>query len=937
MGLVAKVALELLEKDPSFIIYSIQNPLKEPMLRVFKHQSLLLWRVIVSNPIRTLVGDEIGLGKTIEASEIMWYLKKRGACKFLLLLPKILIPQWRSELKRFFSEIEIHILNQRNIGGYASARFKPGYYLISIDLAKRDKYKHYLKSVKWDVVVIDEAHNLGGDGLRDKLLEELEFEHALMLSATPHRGKSKRYLRVLSHLDNSISEEKYKQLDSRDFYMRTHNCLIHRRTKNLVNQLEDEPIFPRCDVIAVIAESTEDEKKFSNEIVDFLRELLATSNNELPVGLLAAILRKRVSSSPRAAINTLEKIVGSVSGESTDIRIAEKIMGESYEELGEVAEELGMEEADADEILDRVVEAYGGKLEERHIRRLAKFLEMARKLEEKDSKIETLKDIINYHIERGEKVIVFTEYKDTLRYLAEKLKEFEPVTIYGGMEKEWEQRIKEFVESERKNVLIATDVASEGLNLQVANVIINYEPPWTPVKLEQRMGRAWRLGQTKDVFVYNLFLSTKADMEIASILYGKLLNIKEALHDVKNTLGEHVHVAHKREITSSEEIIDPSTIPPEITYTTKTGRRRKRNFTELQIALAHLSGELDEFVTEIGRQIEELRREIREKRIYPFEAVQLLKNLTEKFGCASAKKIEKLLVHVAKIEADKECKPTEVKRTIEEFAKRWPRYLVVQDSKESIDFIMIAKVDFDSHSIEIPLAYSDGKLLFGAKLLEYVIDVVSRAIEPNDVYSRQAIEPNEGRIKYLLQDCLQSILKSYKEYSNFDNIGKMWRDFGIKDIKLEVISTILRVPEFSSETVDENYRQKVGHEGEKFAEEYEKSRGYEVEHRQTLMIYDLYSYFPSEKDMREGERPNERYIEVKAHGKGSKFVTLTEGEFHFGKEMGEKYWLYLIYNVLSDNPILIALQDPFNKHKLKVTKDREEIVVIREIYKVSLG
>lgn len=137
------------------------------------------------------------------------------------------------------------------------------------------------------------------------------------------------------------------------------------------------------------------------------------------------------------------------------------------------------------------------------------------------------------------------------------------VTAYGGLsENEYDRRFREFLEN--ADVLIATDVASEGLNLRKANVVVNYEPSWTPIKLEQRMGRVWRMGQQRDVTVYNLFLGKRSDEELAELLYTKMLRIRDALSDVKNIVGESIEWATSRMIESVEEMIDTSSLPSSV-------------------------------------------------------------------------------------------------------------------------------------------------------------------------------------------------------------------------------------------------------------------------------------------------------------------------------------------------------------------------------------
>jgi superfamily II DNA/RNA helicase len=172
-------------------------------------------------------------------------------------------------------------------------------------------------------------------------------------------------------------------------------------------------------------------------------------------------------------------------------------------------------------------------------------------------------------------------------------------------------------------VLLATDVASEGLNLQIANIVVNYEPPWTPVKLEQRMGRVWRLGQDKDVTVYNLFLGTRADIDVVEKLYKKVLNVAEALEDVKNVLGESVE---------SVEMFLSRTIEEELPLI---------DVTENKLISAQLRGTFDKEVDEIEERIREVRANL--SSAYPVENEKNLKSLIDRLGLPSELEIAKVL------------------------------------------------------------------------------------------------------------------------------------------------------------------------------------------------------------------------------------------------------------------------------------------------------
>jgi len=918
-NLLARFTAELMENDPSFFIYSAQNNYGN--FKPYIHQQLLLWRLSLPEKLRVIIGDEIGLGKTIEAILAIKHLQKRGGGKFLLLLPKSLKRQWKYELRKFFPEIEIYELNSGNIPILCREDANNGVYVVSIDTAKTEKNSVFIRRVKWDAIVIDEAHNLGSDSKRDALVRSLNAENVIFLSATPHRGDTKRYLRLLSHLDKKIDPDK-KKFNSPDFFRKTHNTLIHRRTKKIVNEVESEKVFPNCRVLAVITEASKTEKQFGNDISDFLASVLKSRDEGSPVGLLVALMRKRVSSSPRAAIKTLERIIRP-KDENANVKetVAEKLLGESFEDLGEALENTDAEEAD--EVYEAVFEKYRDSLLPGEISRLAEFIEMARRIEkERDSKLEALKDILDAHIARKEKVIVFTEYKDTLEYLAEKLEtNYSIITTYGGLsEDELNRRFKEFLEY--KDVLITTDVASEGLNLQEANIVVNYEPPWTPIKLEQRMGRVWRMGQKKDVSVYNLFLGTRSDIELAKILYEKMLSIRDALSDVKNAIGEDIQYATSRIIESADEMIDTSTLPSSVKY-----RNKVRRVTEHQLIRAQLRGELDEFVEAIMDHIKQLRFELNLKRVYPVENAQTIRTLSERLGLIPMNKNEELLRKAISTALGLEVhqQPWLLLSNLKQEGNEIPEYLFVVDDKEGVDYVALAEVDLGSHKLKVPAVFSDNQLLMGAKALQYLLDIVERAIVPDEVYTRETLMPSIYAVKNRLTEALNPLTLPYRDYG--------W-NAEIKDVKVDILCRVLRLGR-DSLTSSKNYAINVGVEAEKFAEEYEKSRGFRVDSRQSIRKYDFYSFKEEEADKPEGLRKEERYIEVKGHGKGGCWFSMPPEEFEFGKKMGDKYWLYIVWNILETNPILVAFKNPFNRDIFDVKAREEEIVIRKTIYQIK--
>jgi superfamily II DNA or RNA helicase len=853
----------------------------------YVHQQLLLWKWRLRKEVKVLVGDEIGLGKTIEAALLLKALiVDRSVKRILVLVPKILRDQWYRELSNFFGSYHVKVIDSEDDMRQLSLESKDFMiFIISIDLAKREVYRRYFEN-RWDVLVVDEAHYLGGDSLRDYFVRSLNAEHRIYLSATPHRGKADKYLRLVGHLGNVRSIQ-----DTKKF--------VERRTKRLVNKLRKElhgggnvkPVFSNCRVVAIVARATDEEKQFSEEITSFLEYIIRSRNMNEPVLLLTTLIRKRVSSSPRAAVETLKRMLGKrFSGaEKIDQKLLKSLASGAVEDLSEALE--GFKASEVDEIYEKVTEAFAAGLNDGKLVRLGGLLDLAESIKEDDSKLKILKVILRLHTSRGEKVIVFTEYKDTLDYLSENLGEFNPVTIYGGLdEMEIKGRVEEF--RDRGTVLLATDVASEGLNLQIANIVVNYEPPWTPVKLEQRMGRVWRLGQDKDVTVYNLFLGTRADIDVVEKLYKKVLNVAEALEDVKNVLGESVE---------SVEMFLSRTIEEELPLI---------DVTENKLISAQLRGTFDKEVGEIEERIREVRANL--SSAYPVENEKNLKSLIDRLGLPSELNIAEVLRG----------------RFEQALGRIEGKVALIFSNEPGYCYGGIARVDLGGFSVEFPLYIEEvyegdvlkvrsGKIGLGAFL--ELCRVAERAIIPDEAYvskgseilEARRLEPSSTGVRGLVRDLLKSINP----------------EAGIMSVTFEKFFTIVKLPQEALAT-SRRYSKETGQMGEDLVKRLEEFRGASVVERKTLGSYDFYTYDPSESNQPEGKRESERYIEVKTHGRGGEWLRLEEGEAEFARNCGQKYWLYTVWMLYGPgDSLILCFRNPLNNPSFRAIEGEEEIIV----------
>jgi len=291
-------------------------------LEHFLHQYEILALLSVRRPIRVLIADEIGLGKTITALAVCKYLEKLGATKrTLVIVPRVLLPQWLGEMEKM-GIVNVFDIERTSIKTLERMNFPVGYYIGSIDLLKREEYKESISCVDWDLIIVDEAHKLSITGPRKTIRYEeiggligsrLDI-NTIFLTATPHKGVPEDYISRLKLLDPMLGSP--KELDRREFYSSTHETLVFRRTKESINNIyEKREIFKPAKFHALALPATEQERKFNQRLLEFMRTKLrefadmGLLADPRVIPLLMALLFKRASSSPKAVMLTIERML----------------------------------------------------------------------------------------------------------------------------------------------------------------------------------------------------------------------------------------------------------------------------------------------------------------------------------------------------------------------------------------------------------------------------------------------------------------------------------------------------------------------------------------------------------------------------------------------------------------------------------------------------
>ena len=513
------------------------------------HQIRALARAMSHERIRYLLADEVGLGKTIEAGLIMLELKLRGLVRrTLVVAPKGLVSQWVSELRLHFGEKfqlvlpedlkSLRRLADLGDGELATANswrscaqavvpmdsVKPlekrrGWSAAQVAEYNRERFEDLI-SAGWDLVIVDEAHRLGGSTeqvARFKLGQGLAeaAPYLLLLSATPHQGKTDAFQRLLSLLDarafpdlNSVTRERVQPY-------------VIRTEKRRAIDVAGQPLFkPRSTTLFPVA--WEERHRSQQLLYQLVTEYVRVGYNQAMrekrnyIGFLMLLMQRLVVSSTRAIRTALERRLAALAEPQEQLSLFTAYSEEEWADLD------GQEQAEI--LLGSRFKAL--KNERVEVKRL---LEAAVRCEQigPDAKAEALLEWI-YRLQAEErdpglKVLLFTEFVPTQEMLREFLlaRGFFVACLNGSMDMDERRRVQEEFAGEAR-ILISTEAGGEGLNLQFCHVVINYDIPWNPMRIEQRIGRVDRIGQNQTVRAVNFFIEESVEYRVREVLEEKL-------------------------------------------------------------------------------------------------------------------------------------------------------------------------------------------------------------------------------------------------------------------------------------------------------------------------------------------------------------------------------------------------------------------------------
>ena len=553
-------------------------------IRTLPHQIEAVYQKMLPQPrLRFLLADDPGAGKTIMAGLLIKELKLREAIdRCLILVPAPLTIQWQDELLRFFNEPFQIIHSGNDQQQLLNLWEREAQIVSSMDYAKQDDVRERVWQQRWDLIIIDEAHKCSaytkrstgrGDEVertkRYQLAERLSehCDNLLLLTATPHHGDDDRFAHFIRLIDRDLFPEPHrfgKEAGQvrRDILRLGADCPWSlRRLKEDLKDLHGRRLFPDRHVHTVSFNLGPQEYAIYKAVTAYINEFLpqATGRRKNSVALVRTVFQRRLASSTRAIHESLlrrrtrlEDLVQELERLSPAQR-AKRLAQLSGRLADAEQDEDDLDEASRDALIDEATAAVELDQFRAEISALGDLSARVGRVREsgRDSKLIALRECL----ERAEfddlkdgrgKLLVFTEHRDTLKHLREHLESwgYSTCQIHGGMNPRDRKQAQEDFRTSRQ-ICVATEAAGEGINLQFCHLMVNYDLPWNPTRLEQRLGRIHRIGQSRDVYAFNFVATSSENGEpviegrILERLLSKLNRMREALGDrVFDVVGE---------------------------------------------------------------------------------------------------------------------------------------------------------------------------------------------------------------------------------------------------------------------------------------------------------------------------------------------------------------------------------------------------------------
>ena len=537
LALEAKRFRYAFEYDPILgMSVSKVDPLPHQIEAVYEH-------VLKKSRIRFMLAHDPGAGKTVMAGLIIKELELReGKKRVLIVVPGQLKEQWRWELQdKFDDEFDVVDRQYFMTNGKGDV-WNKDHLITSIDFVKREDIAESLRHARrFDLVIVDEAHKMSAYSAGNSTTKTRRYrlgeiissntENLLFLTATPHKGDTKNFQLLLDLLEpgylagQNMIETSIKKRD---------NPLFLRRAKEDMTDFENKPLFMPRSVETPDVRLSPTEKTLYNAMSRYVKEqynLAAQSSKGHNITFALIILQRRFASSAFALLESLKRRRNKLEQLKNEPEKPTAATLVAMEKADEMPEDERWAEESKWELLSMAQSVEDLKVEIDTINKLIKKTENILK-KGSETKLNQLKKTIDKLDEKspGEKILVFTESKDTLNHLVSNIQSwgYSVNTIHGAMSSK-ERRNAETIFKDQTQIMVATEAAGEGINLQFCHLMVNYDLPWNPNRLEQRMGRIHRYGQKHPVSVFNMVASDTREGEIMQLLFDKLELIKEAM------------------------------------------------------------------------------------------------------------------------------------------------------------------------------------------------------------------------------------------------------------------------------------------------------------------------------------------------------------------------------------------------------------------------
>ena len=547
-------------------------------IRTLPHQIEAVYRKMLPQPrLRFLLADDPGAGKTIMAGLLVKELKLREAIeRCLILVPAPLTIQWQDELLRFFGEPFQIIHSANDQQQLLNLWEREAQVISSIDYAKQDDVRERVWQQRWDLIIIDEAHKCSaytkrsagrGDEVertkRYQLAEQLSehCDNLLLLTATPHHGDDDRFAHFIRLLDRDLFPEPHRVGEDarrvrREILRLGEDCPWSlRRLKEDLKDMHGHRLFPDRHVGTVSFNLGPEEYAIYKAVTAYINEFLpqATGKRKNSVALVRTVFQRRLASSTRAIHESLLRRRTKLTNLVQELEALTP--AQRAKRLAQLAGRLAdaeLDEGDLDEdARDELIDGATAAVELDQIRaEIAALGDLAAHVGRvrssgRDSKLVALRECLaraefNELKDGRGKLLIFTEHRDTLNHLREHLASwgYSTCEIHGGMNPHERKRAQEEFRTSRQ-ICVATEAAGEGINLQFCHLMVNYDLPWNPTRLEQRLGRIHRIGQPRDVYAFNFVATSSEDGQ--PVIEGRILErLLSKLDRMRDALGDRV-------------------------------------------------------------------------------------------------------------------------------------------------------------------------------------------------------------------------------------------------------------------------------------------------------------------------------------------------------------------------------------------------------------